>query len=117
MEKLALLGGPKIRNEPFPPYPVVGEEEKRAVQEVLERGRLSEFLALPLDVFYGGKKVKEFEKQVADYHGIKHAVAFNSATAALHAAVVACGVPPLHEVITTPYTFTSTAACALMVNA
>jgi len=117
MEKLALLGGPKVREKPYPPYPIIGDEEKQAVMKVLERGRLSEFLALPLDVFYGGQKVREFEKLVADYHGIKHAVAFNSATAALHAAVVACGVPPLHEVITTPYTFTSTAACALMANA
>jgi len=44
-------------------------------------------------------------------------VAFNSATSALHAAVVACEVKAGEEVIVPPYTFTSTATCALMHNA
>ncbi|GAH68480.1 unnamed protein product, partial [marine sediment metagenome] len=64
-----------------------------------------------------GKKIKEFENLFKKYHNTEYAVAFNSATAALHAAVVACGVQPGDEVITTPYTFTSTATCALMQNA
>ena len=57
------------------------------------------------------------EQLFLEYHNTKYAVAFNSATAALHAAVVACGVQPGEEVITTPYTFTSSATCALMNNA
>ena len=43
--------------------------------------------------------------------------AFNSATAALHAAVVAVGVQPGEEVVVPPYTFTSTATSSLMHNA
>ena len=64
----------------------------------------------------GGKRIREFESRFADYHRVEFAVAFNSATAALHAAVVAVGVQPGEEVIVPPYTFTSTATCALMHN-
>lgn len=115
--KLALLGGTPVRSKPFPPYPIIGKEEKQAVLEVLDSGKLSTFLAVPGEYFLGGKKIKEFERRFAEYHGVKYAVAFNSATAALHAAVVAVGVQPGEEVIVPPYTFTSTATCVLMHNA
>jgi dTDP-4-amino-4,6-dideoxygalactose transaminase len=49
--------------------------------------------------------------------GCRFAVTFNSASSALHAAVVAVGVKPGEEVIVPPTTFTSTATCALMHNA
>ncbi|MBT3297542.1 DegT/DnrJ/EryC1/StrS family aminotransferase [archaeon] len=117
MEKLALLNGIALRQKPFPKHPMIGIEEKKAVLEVLESGKLSTFIAAPGKHFLGGEKIREFERIVAEYHNVEYAVAFNSATAALHAAVVACGVQPGEEVITTPYTFTSTATCALMANA
>lgn len=117
MATLAIGGGKPVRQRPFPPHPVIGHEEKQAVLEVLERGELSTFIAAPGKNFLGGKKIREFERLFADYHGVKYAVAFNSATAALHAAVVAVGVEPGEEVIVPPYTFTSTATCALMHNA
>jgi perosamine synthetase len=116
-ETLAILGGSPIRTKAFPPHPIVGEEEKQAVLTVLESGRLSTFLAVPGEYFLGGKMIKELERQFMEYHEVKYAVAFNSATAALHAAVVAVGVQPGEEVIVPPYTFTSTATCALMHNA
>lgn len=114
---LALLGGKKARPKPFPPYPVIGPREKKAVLEVLREGRFSTFIAAPGEHFLGGKRIRQFEKEFADYHGVRHAVAFNSATAALHAAVVGVGVQPGDEVVTTPYTFTSTATSVLMHNA
>lgn len=116
-EELALLGGNPVRSKPFPSHPVIGDAEKKAVLDVLDSGKLSTFIAAPGEYFNGGRKIKEFEKQFAEYHGVGHAVAFNSATAALHAAVVAVGVPAGTEVIVPPYTFTSTATCALMHNA
>ncbi|MBV9157458.1 MAG: DegT/DnrJ/EryC1/StrS family aminotransferase, partial [Acidobacteriaceae bacterium] len=109
--------GNAIRTKSFPPHPIIGEAEKKAVLEVLESGKLSTFLAVPGEYFGGGKKIREFEKRFADYHGVRYAVAFNSATAALHAAVVATGVQPGEEVIVPPYTFTSTASSVLMQNA
>ncbi|MBL7124611.1 MAG: DegT/DnrJ/EryC1/StrS family aminotransferase [Dehalococcoidales bacterium] len=117
MAQLALFGGQKVREKPFPPHPVIGEEEKRAVMEVLESGKLSTFIAQPGEHFLGGEKIRQFEQEFASYHDVKYAVAFNSATAALHAAVTACGVKAGEEVIVPPYTFTSTATCALMHNA
>ena len=113
---LALLGGPKTRLQPFPPHPILGEEEKRAVMEVLESGHLSTFIAAPGQFFLGGEKIKQFEREFAAYHDVKYVVAFNSAIAALHAAVVAVEIEPGKEVIVPPYTFTSTATCALMHN-
>lgn len=117
MTSLALLGGKPVRSRPFPAHPVIGDEEKRAVMETLDEGRLSMFIAAPGEHFLGGKRVREFERQFAEYHGVKYAVAFNSATAALHAAVVGAGVEAGEEIIVPPYTFTSTATCALMQNA
>ena len=117
MSELALLGGPGTRRVPFPPYPVVGEAERRAVIEVLEEGRLSTFIASPGEHFGGGRRIRQFEQEFAEFHGVRFAVAFNSGTAALHAAIVACGVEPGQEVIVPPYTFTSTATCALMQGA
>jgi dTDP-4-amino-4,6-dideoxygalactose transaminase len=117
MSTLAILGGTPLRTQPFPRHPVVGDEEKRAVMDVLDRGELSTFIAAPGRYFNGGTNIREFERIFAEYHGSKHAVAFNSATAALHAAVVAVGVQPGDEVITTSYSFTSSATCALMHNA
>ena len=117
MSELAILGGRKVRKKPFPPHPMIGDEEKKAVMGVLNKGRLSTFIAAPGENFLGGEKVRELERLFSEYHDTEYAVVFNSATAALHAAVVACGVQPGEEIITTPYTFTSTATCAFMNNA
>lgn len=114
---MAIFGGNKVRGKPFPKYPIISSDEKNAVLEVLESGNLSTFVASPGENFLGGKKIREFEEKFASYIGTRFAVAFNSATSALHAAVAAVGVNPGEEVIVPPYTFTSTATCVLMHNA
>lgn len=117
MANLALFGGPKIRLTPFPKHPIIGIEEKKQVNEVLESGNISTFIASPGENFLGGKKIKEFEEKFSKKIGTKFAIAFNSASSALHAAVVSVGVKPGDEIIVPPTTFTSTATCALMHNA
>jgi perosamine synthetase len=117
LNKLAINGGKKTRENIFPKHPIIGDGEKKAVMEVLESGNLSTFIASPGENFLGGKKIQEFEKKFAKYIGTKYAVAFNSASSALHAAVVSVGVNPGNEVIVPPTTFTSTATSALMHNA
>lgn len=117
MKKLALFGGKKIREKSYPVHPVITDAEKNAVLEVLESGNLSTFIASSGEHFLGGKKIREFEKKFAEYIGTNYAVAFNSATSALHAAIVAVGVNPGEEVVVPPYTFTSTATSSLMHNA
>lgn len=59
----------------------------------------------------------EFEKQVAAYCGVSYAVAFNSGTSALHAAIYAAGIGPGDEVITSPVTFLATANAAVYTGA
>jgi len=114
---LAINGGSKIRTKSFSKHPVIGEEEKKQILEVLDSGNLSTFIASPGENFLGGKKIKEFEKKFSEKIGTKYGIAFNSASSALHAAVVSVGVNPGEEVIVPPYTFTSTATSSLMHNA
>jgi len=79
--------------------PLLGNEEIDEVVHCLRSGWLTT-----------GLKVKQFEREFAEFIGAKHALAVNSCTAALHLALEAAGVGPGDEVITTPMTFTATAA-------
>ena len=114
---LAINGGSKVRNKPFPKHPIIDDEEKKQVMNVLDSGNISTFVASQGENFLGGKKIKEFEEKFTKKIGVKYGVAFNSASSALHAAIVSVGVRPGEEVIVPPYTFTSTATSALMHNA
>jgi dTDP-4-amino-4,6-dideoxygalactose transaminase len=77
--------------------PLIGEEERREVLDCLDSGWLGT-----------GPKVAEFERRFRDYTGGAHAVAVNSCTAALHLSMLAAGVGPGDEVVTTAMTFCST---------
>src|SRR5690349_2647331 len=107
MSQLAILGGNKIRTKPYFSAAVIGDEERQRVKEVLDSGVLSGFVAKAGDAFYGGKQVKELEALLKDYFKVPHAIAINSATAGLHAALAACGVGPGDEVIVPPYTMSA----------
>ncbi len=115
--KLALLGGTPIRTRKYAPHITTGEEEKKAVLKVLERGILSEFEGTNNEYFLGGEQVKLLEEEWAEKFGVRYAVSFNSATSALYGAVGACEVGPGDEVIITPYTMSATAAAILVYNA
>ena len=80
----------------------IEEDDIRAVIEVLR----SEWLTT-------GPKIAEFEEVFTDFVGAKHAVAVNSGTAALHAAMFALGIGPGDEVIVPPMTFAATANCVV----
>ncbi len=86
--------------------PDIGPEETAAVNAVLKSGMLAQ-----------GPKVAELEAAFATYCSTKFALALNSGTAALHAALFAIGVGPGDEVITTPFTFIATINTILMQNA
>lgn len=86
--------------------PMIGEEEKQAVLEVLESGMLAQ-----------GPRVQAFEEAFARYCGVKYAVATSSGTTALHVALLAHGIGPGDEVITTPFTFIASANSILYVGA
>jgi len=78
--------------------PSIGLEEIRAVEKVLMSGWLAE-----------GPNVKEFEKQMAEFVGTKHAVAVNSCTSALHLSLAAIGIGVGDEVIAPSFTYPATA--------
>ena len=64
-----------------------------------------------------GPKVGEFEQAMARYAGVRHAVAVNSGTSALHLIVKSLGLGPGDEVITTPFSFVASANCVLFEGA
>jgi dTDP-4-amino-4,6-dideoxygalactose transaminase len=103
----ALLGGKPVRASFLPLCtPYIGEEEKAEVVAALESGWLST-----------GPRTKQFETDMQEYLGAKHAIALSSCTAGLHVALVAAGVGPGDEVITSAFTFASTANVILHVGA
>ncbi|MBS7645455.1 DegT/DnrJ/EryC1/StrS family aminotransferase [Candidatus Bathyarchaeota archaeon] len=90
--------------------PIIGEEEVRAVTEVLQSGILTDKSGM-------GPRVIEFERRFAEYTGAKYAVAVSSGTAALHAALLAAGVGPGDEVIIPSFTFSATAEAVMLTGA
>src|SRR3989344_3027669 len=86
--------------------PDITNSEKKAVAEVLETSSLSL-----------GEKYKEFEKIMADFAGVKFAVAVNSGTSGLHLIIRALGIKDGDEVITTPFSFIASSNCILFEKA
>ncbi len=117
LEKLALLGGPKVINKIFDRYNPIGQEEVLAAKNVVESGVLSKFLGCWDPDFFGGAKVQEFERQCETYFGVKHAITVNSWTSGLIAAVGAVGIEPGDEVIVSPWTMCASATAILHWNA
>jgi perosamine synthetase len=121
MEELAINGGKPVRTEPWRDNITTGEEEKRAVIEVLDRGHLSLFEGSyqpdPPFSFWGGPKVQQLEEAWGSYYGAKYAVSMNSATSGLYAAVAALGIGYGDEVIVSPYTMSASAVCVLVSGA
>jgi perosamine synthetase len=90
--------------------PSVGEEEAQAALEVIRKGPLTNALG-------AGPKVLEFEKNFAKFAGVKHAVAVNTGTAALHSALLAAGVKAGDEVVLPSFTFVATAEAVVLCGA
>lgn len=75
-------------------------------QPLIEQPEIDEVLDCLKTAWLGtGPKSAEFERRIATYKGVPHAVALNSCTAGLHLACVVLGLKPGDEVITTPMTF------------
>ena len=115
--RLALHGGEPVMRGPLQPFHSVGEEEAAAAADVVRGGVLSAYIGAKGEGFMGGPRVQAFERQAADYFGVGHAIAVNSWTSGLIAAVAALGLEPGDEVITTPWTMAATATAILHCNA
>ena len=86
--------------------PNIIEEDARAAYDAIMENCLS-----------SGPYVEKFEKDFANYIGVKDAVAVNSGTAALHLPLEALNVRNGDEVITTPFTFAATSNVIVLQNA
>lgn len=86
--------------------PTIEQEEIDEVVDSLKSGWITT-----------GPKVTRFEEKIAKYVDADHAVALNSGTAGLHVALLALGIGPGDEVITTPMTFAATVNMILAVGA
>ena len=86
--------------------PSMGPEEQAAVAEVLASGQMVQ-----------GPRTAEFERQFAQLCGVQEAIAVSSGTAAIHLALLAHGIGPGDEVITTPFSFAATANTIMLVGA
>jgi len=82
--------------------PYMGREEERAVIEVLRSGTLSL-----------GPKLAGFEKEFAKFIGTRYACAVDNGTAALHLILLSLGIQKEDEVITSPFSFISSANAVL----
>lgn len=107
MASLACEGGRPVRPD-FLVFgrPVIGDAEIAEVTDTLRSGWIG----------YGPKSIR-FEEDFAAYTRAPHALSMNSATAALHLALIAAGVGPGDEVVTTPLTFCATANVIVHVGA
>ena len=108
LKKFFIMKGEKIFNMKVLSYgrQCINEEDISEVVKVL-RG----------DWLTMGPTVEKFERSLADYAGVKHAVTFSSGTAALHGAMHAAGLGPGKKSLTTALTFVATANSALYTGA
>src|SRR5712691_10104795 len=107
--RLAIHGGPKaVQTDPGDMFawPIITEEDEQAVLEVLRAGKMS-----------GTDVTMQFEREFADWHGVRHALGHNTGTAALHAAMFAGGVGVGDEIIAPSLTYWASALPALSLGA
>lgn len=91
--------------------PILGKEEINAVNQVLGSGELTSASRT------GGKNVQEFEKLVCEFTKSKYAIAVNSGTAALQAALYSLDIKHGDEVLLPSFTFVATANAVVSVGA
>ena len=84
----------------------MGLEEREAVDRVMQSGIIAQ-----------GPEVTKFEEEFADMCGVKYAIATNNGTTSGHLVMLASGIGPGDEVITTPFTFFATASVIMMAGA
>ena len=107
--QLAIDGGtPVLQRTDYQDWPIIGDDDRRLVNEVLDTG-----------IVAGGTapQVTALEREWAEYLGTEHCLTTSCGTAALHMALAALEVGPGDEIITAAFTFLASASCALHQNA
>src|SRR4030066_1666034 len=107
MPTLATAGGNPVRRKgPIVETDVFEDDELQALIQVARQKKLRR-----------AEAALEYEKALAEWFGVKHAIAVSSGTTSLHIALAAFGIGPGDEVIVSPYTFIASDTCVLEQNA
>lgn len=101
---MLLINEKKIRKIDFPKWPIFGDEEKEALNTVLNSAKWGSTK---------GNEVNQFEQEFSQYNNAKFAIATTSGTTALSIALKAAGIGPGDEVIVPGYTFIASATAIL----
>ncbi len=107
MSHLAIRNGNPVRIQPFPAWPVVDQNDERALLDVLRSGTWGR---------HQGKQTLAFEAAFAEYCQTRFCIGVVNGTVALRLAILAAGLEAGDEVIVPPYTFISTASAVLEAN-
>lgn len=136
--KLAILGGEKVCKKPIRNSPHIDENDIKVVNNLMKAGRFSRFVGSPIpgtyedlyklskdliidlddDIysFLGGAYIRAFEAKNAELVNCDYAISVNSATSGLVTALLALDLAPNSKVVTTPYSFSATAAAIRLAN-
>lgn len=106
MSQLALLGGPKTRTRPFPPWPQFSEADRSRLIEVLESRNWGGYP-------FPNRYAEEFGARFAEHHGARYGCALANGTVAITVALKAAGIGFGDEVIVPAYTWDGTATAVL----
>ncbi|MBV1858276.1 MAG: DegT/DnrJ/EryC1/StrS family aminotransferase [Nannocystaceae bacterium] len=105
---LAIDGGSPVRTVAWPAWPQFESDERGAVAEVLESGRVN---------YWTGTRGRAFERAFADYTGVAHGIAVANGTVAIEVALQALGIGEGDEVIVPSCTFVATASAVMRMGA
>jgi dTDP-4-amino-4,6-dideoxygalactose transaminase len=89
----------------LPGWPVFEPDEIQAVTAVMQSGKVN---------YWTGNEAREFEREYAEYLGVKHTIALHNGTLALELALYAFGIGDGDEVITTSRTYIASASAAVI---
>ena len=133
---LAIFGGNPTRVKEFSSKPMVGKEEVDVLTKLVNNNQFSKFVGSPIPGTYdildkksrdlklnniesnvlGGEYIRKFEYSWSDITKSDYCISVNSATSGLTTALLALGLDPGSEVITTPFSFTATCAAIIAAN-
>jgi len=102
---LAIEGGIPVRTAPLPPWPHFAADEIEAVRAVLASGKAN---------YWTGRECVSFEREFADFVGVRHAVALANGSVALELALHGLGIGPGDDVIVPSRSFMATASCVVL---
>ena len=105
-----------VINYKFKTNNTIDKKEIDAVTKVMKTGKLSGFYGSKSKFFWGGEKIRKFEKMWSKYFKVKYAISVNSWTSGLIVSIGALGLEPGDEIIVSPWTMCASATAIIHWN-